>query len=213
MNKQTTAPATVAPALTAPNFDKAFRTTTRIATLSAILLVLSNFTWAYCYFAARKASEERVYVVHDQGTVAAALSSNYRPTIYEAKNHARTFMTLMHAHDAGTYSERINSALKLIDKKVGARLYNRMKKGGILEHYTRFNSRTEVQMDSVVIDTSVEPYRGSLYCRQRYLYDKEQQIIPIAADFEMVRTHRSDANPFGLLITSFDYKAYRPASQ
>jgi hypothetical protein len=34
--------------------------------------------------------------------------------------------------------------------------------------------------------------------------------IPIAADFEMIRTHRSDANPFGLLITNFDYKAYRP---
>ncbi len=213
MNHSASASASGTPGLTAPNFDKAFRTTDRIATTSAILLVLSNFVWAWCYFAARGAGGERVYVVHDQGTVAAALSGNYRPTVYEAKNHARTFMTLMHAHDAGTYSERINSALKLIDKKVGARLYNRMKKGGILEHYTRYNSRTDVQIDSVRIDMSAEPYKGAIYCRQRYLYDKEQQIIPVAADFEMVRTHRSDANPFGLLITAFDYKAYRPASQ
>jgi hypothetical protein len=213
MNRPTSAPATPAPGLQAPNFDKAFRTTTRIATLSAVLLVLSNFTWAYCYFAARKAGEERVYVVHDQGTMAAVLAGDYRPTVYEARNHARNFMTLMHAHDAGTYSERINSALKLIDKKAGARLYNRMKKGGILEHYTRYNSRTDVQIDSIRIDMSIEPYKGAIYCRQRYLYDKEQQIIPIAADFELVRTHRSDANPFGLLITAFDYKTYRPASQ
>jgi hypothetical protein len=151
-----------------------------------------------------------VYVVSDGGTVAATLTGNYRPTVYEAKNHARNFMSLMHAHDAGNYTDRINAALKLVDKKVGARLYNRMKKGGILEHYTRFNSSTEIEVDSVVVDVSVEPYKGSIFTRQLYKYDTESQLIPIAADFEMIRTHRSEANPFGLLITNFDYKAYSP---
>lgn len=198
------------PALVAPNFNKAFKTTQIIALVSVGLLVLSNVTWAVAYFTARQKGEERVYVVSDVGTVAASLASNYRPTVYEAKNHARNFMSLMHAHDAGNYADRINAALKLVDKKVGARLYNRMKKGGILEHYTRFNSRTEIEIDSVVVNMSVEPYKGSIYSRQMYRYDTESESIPIAADFEMIRTHRSDANPFGLLITNFDYKTYQP---
>jgi hypothetical protein len=196
--------------LQTPNFNKAFKTTQRIAVASVGLLVLSNFIWATAYFLSAKKGEERVYVVSDGGTAAATLLSNYRPTVYEARNHARTFMTLMHAHDAGNYTDRINAALKLVDKKVGARLYNRMKKGGILEHYTRFNSRTEIELNSVVVDMSAEPYKGSVYSRQMYKYYTESKTIPIAADFEMIRTHRSDANPFGLLITNFDYKAYRP---
>ena len=151
-----------------------------------------------------------MYVVSDGGTVAATLTGNYRPTVYEAKNHVRNFVALMHSHDAGNYVDRNNAALKLVDKKVGARLYNRMKRGGILEHYTRFNSRTEIEVDSVVVDMSVEPYKGSIYTRQLYKYDTESKLIPIAADFEMIRTHRSEWNPFGLLITNFDYKAYTP---
>jgi hypothetical protein len=202
-----------APTLAAPNFSKAFKATQRIAIAAVSLLVLSNFIWAAAYFFAGKKGEEKVYVVSDGGTVAAALVGDYRPTVYEAKNQARNFMSLMHAHDAGNYNDRINAALKLVDKKVGARLYNRMKKGGILEHYTRFNSRTEIRIDSVVVDMSIEPYKGSVYCRQLYKYDAESETIPIAADFEMIRTHRSDANPFGLLITNFDYKAYHPKSE
>ncbi len=201
------------PTLTAPNFNKAFRATQAIAITAVGLLVLSNFLWAGVYFAARRKGEERVYVVSDGGTVAATLASNYRPTIYEARNHARNFMSMMHSHDAGNYTERINAALKLVDKKIGARLYNRMKKGGILEHYTRFNSRTDIEVDSVVVDMSVEPYKGAIYTRQRYKYDTESETIPIAADFEMIRSHRSEVNPFGLLITNFDYKAYTPKSE
>ncbi|MDJ1505229.1 hypothetical protein [Xanthocytophaga agilis] len=194
----------------APDFDKTLKTTQRIATVSLLLLVVSNLLWSFIYFSAKRKGEERVYVVSDNTTLAASLASNYKPTIYEGKNHVRNFMTLMHSHDASNYADRINAALKLIDKQVGARLYNKMKQGGILEHYTRFNSRTEMEIDSVNINMSVEPYKGAIYARQKYLYDNESEIIPIAADFDMIRTHRSDANPFGLQITNFDYKAYNP---
>jgi hypothetical protein len=191
-----------------PNFNKAFKTLQWITTSSLLLGVLTNFIWAYAYFSSLRQGEERIYVVSDGGTVPAALASNYRPTVYEAKNHVKNFTILMHSHDASNYADRINAALKLIDKRVGARIYNRMKKGGILEHYTRFNSRTELQVDSVVVNMSIEPYRGSIYSQQRYIYDNQQETIPIAAEFELIRTHRSDANPFGLLITNFDYKTY-----
>lgn len=196
--------------MNAPDFNKTLKTTQRLATVSMILLVVSNLLWALIYFSAKRKGEERVYVVSDNTTLAATLVSNYRPTVYEGKNHVRNFMTLMHSHDASNYAERINAALKLIDKQVGARLYNRMKQGGILEHYTRFNSRTEMVIDSVLINMSVEPYKGAIYARQKYLYDSESEVIPIAADFELIRTHRSDANPFGLQITNFDYKSYNP---
>ncbi len=107
------------PTLTAPNFSKAFRATQAIAITAVGLLVLSNFLWAGAYFVAGKKGEERVYVISDGGTVAATLASKYHPTVYEAKNHARNFISLMHAHDAGNYNDRINAALKLVDKKMG----------------------------------------------------------------------------------------------
>ncbi len=194
--------------MNAPDFSKTLKTTQQIAYIALGLLVVTNFIWASVYFSSRKKGEERVYVVSDATTVAARLVSDNKPTVYEAKNHVRNFTTLMHSHDASTYEERINSALKLIDKQVGALLYNRMKKGGILEHYTRFNSRTDMEVDSVIVNMSVEPYKGSVYSHQFYRYDTETETIPIAADFELIRVNRSDDNPFGLQITSFDYKPY-----
>lgn len=194
----------------APDFNKTLRATQRMAQLAMLLLVASNLLWALIYFTSRSSGEERVYVVSDHTTTAASLVTNYKPTIYEGKNHVKNFFVLMHSHDASNYADRINSALKLIDKQIGARLYNKMKQGGILEHYTRFNSRTEVEIDSVRLDMSVEPYRGAIYTRQKYLYDNQSETIPIAADFEMIRTHRSEDNPFGLQIVGFDYKAYNP---
>lgn len=194
----------------APDFNKTLKTTQHLARLAMLLLVASNLVWALVYFSSRSKGEERVYLVSDNGTLSASLASNYKPSIYEGKNHVRNFMTLMHSHDASNYAERINSALKLIDKQIGARLYNKMKQGGILEHYTRFNSRTVMEVDSVTINMGIEPYRGSIYARQKYLYDTEEETIPVAADFEMIRTHRSEANPFGLQIINFDYKSYNP---
>jgi hypothetical protein len=196
-----------------PDFNKAFRALQRMGIGSLMLLALTNAGWAWAYFTSQRTGQERIYVASDGGTISAVLAKGYRPTVYEARNHIRHFATLLHAHDASTYAERLNAALKLIDKKAGSRLYNRMKKGGILEHYTRFNSRTELEIDSVVVNMSTEPYRGSVYTRQRYLYDNQSETIPIAADFELMRTHRSDANPFGLLIINWDYKNYQPQAK
>src|SRR3712207_2909024 len=89
--------------ITAPNFNKAFKSLQRLSAGALLLLGVTNLAWAYAYFTGLREGEQRVYVVSDGGTVSALLTSKYRPTVYEARNHIRNFTTLMHAHDAGNY--------------------------------------------------------------------------------------------------------------
>ncbi len=56
------------------------------------------------------------------------------------------------------------------------------------------------------------PWSGSVYIKQRIFIGGEQkEPLPLAARFNLEETNRSDANPYGLLITNFDYIAYQPA--
>jgi hypothetical protein len=192
------------------NFNKAFKSLQFISAGAVLLLFLSNFIWSYLYFTADKNSIQKVYVATDNGTMAASLAASSKPTIYEAKSHVKGFMQLMYSHDVNNFSERLNQALFLIDKEDGSRLYNDLKKGGILEYYTKFNARTEMHIDSVKVDVSIQPYKGVVYAKQSYLFDDERKLIPVAAKFDLIQTHRSDNNPSGLLLRNFVFIRYQP---
>jgi hypothetical protein len=50
-----------------------------------------------------------------------------------------------------------------------------------------------------------------VYTKQRiFIGDQQRQSLPMAARFNLIETDRSDENPYGLLITNFDYIAYNP---
>jgi hypothetical protein len=154
---------------------------------------------------------QRVYVVGSQGTQAALAASPEEHTDFELRNLVRTFAQYMFSHDQYTFKQNLDMALPLIDEMGGRRIYDGFKKGDVLGNYTKFGSRTSVTIDSIVIDGSTRPKSGRIYLKQRaFVGDRQSQPMPMGCSFRLSETNRSDKNPFGVLITNFDYFLYNP---
>jgi hypothetical protein len=132
-------------------------------------------------------------------------------SVHEARNHIRTFLSTMFAHNAANYKERVESGLHLINKAGGARIVNDFTKGQVYENYVRLGTYTTLIVDSVLIDMNTKPISGKAYARQSIYLGEDSKEYPIGIRFELVDIYRSDENPYGLLIQSFDFIPYHPS--
>ncbi|GAB4020683.1 hypothetical protein GO730_38160 [Spirosoma sp. HMF3257] len=194
----------------AVNFSKAFTALKWITIVTVLLLFISNAFWGWTYSTSLKEARQTVYVVSDKGTTAAVESPTATPSVYEARNHIKNFMRLMFSHDAETFKDRIDLAFKLINRQDGLAIYQTFREGKVLENYNRYSIRTELQIDSVTVNVSSQPYTGIVYTQQKVLYPDEVQYVPIAAKFNLIQTYRSEDNPFGLQIKEFNFIEYTP---
>lgn len=197
----------------AVNFSKAFTALKWITIAAVILLFASNAFWGWTYSNSLKQARQTVYVVSDKGTTAAVESPTATPSVYEARNHVKDFMRLMFSHDAETYKDRIDLAMKLINRQDGLAIFQTFREGKVLENYNRYNIHTELEIDSVKVNVATEPYSGMVYSKQKVIYPDEVQYVPIAAKFLLLQTYRSEDNPFGLQIKDFNFIQYNPKSE
>jgi hypothetical protein len=184
----------------------ALKKVTIITLIGAFIL---NGILVYYILSSKETQAKRVYVVTDSGTFPAILQETRKVSVYEARNHVRTFFSTLFAHDATNYKERVEAGLALIDKQSGQRIVNDFNKGEVYENYVRLGTYTTLEMDSVVIDVSTRPISGRAYARQTIFLGEESKAYPIGAKFELIETYRSDNNPYGLLIQKFDFIPYR----
>lgn len=192
------------------DFSKTFQTMRNITYLSILgsLVVISALVYWNQHL--HHKIGQKVYVVSSSGTFPAVNKDNRQVSVYEARNQVKTFMRLMFAHDAATYQDNVEAALQLIDDISGKRIYADFSKGEVRENYVRYNSHTTLEIDSVVLDMNTNPFTGKAYARQFLHYGNQQKMLPVGAKFELEPTFRSDINPFGLLITNFDFILYSP---
>jgi hypothetical protein len=151
-----------------------------------------------------------VYVVTDSGTFPALVQQERKVSVYEARNHVKTFLTTMFAHDASNYKQQVETALHLVSKTDGGRIISDFTKGKVYENYVRLGSRTHLEVDSVMIDVAKRPLSGKAYARQTIHLEGQSQDFPIAIQFELTETYRSDENPYGLLLQNMQYIHYNP---
>lgn len=182
----------------------------RLISLAALgLLIISNLVWSFTYVRGlEKAAEGKVYVVSPQGSFQAKLQKRGATTIFEARNHVEAFMRLMFSHDEMSYGDNIESALYLIEKSEGAAIFEDFQKGQVHDNYIKFGSRSELQIDSIALDMSGEPYRGAVYGRQYIIYQDERRPMPIGASFSLVKNPRNEKNPHGLLLRDWKFVLY-----
>jgi len=174
-------------------------------------LVLVALVAGFMVFRAYENSGQRVYVVGPSGSLVALAASNSTRTVYEARNLVSNFMQTMFGHDQYTYKRNLDAAIPWIDSRGGKRIYEGFRKGQVLENYVRYQARNVVEIDSVNVDMEHRPWSGTVYIKQRIFIGGEQQKpFPLAAKFNLIETNRSDANPYGMLITDFDYIPYDP---
>lgn len=190
------------------NYVKPYQALRSVAWGALLLFVLSNVGWAFAYFQLQQQGVDRVYVVGQDGTFPARLQDLDAPTVFEARNHVKGFLELMFAHDATTYDQRIELALHRIDKEDGLAIFKDFEEHQVRDNYIKHGSRSILEVDAVELNMQAEPYQGKVWARQEVIYGESQKVISISATFEIVRTRRSDANPFGLLIREWKFVPY-----
>jgi hypothetical protein len=197
----------------AKDLSTSFSTMRNLAMGSILALLLVALTAGYMVYRISEKAGQRVYVVSPTGSVAAlSQPTTETHTPYEARNLVRNFMLTMFGHDQYTFKSNLDAALPLIEGRGGRRIYDGFVRGQVLQNYERYAARNAVTVDSVLVDMSHRPWSGSVYIKQRIFIGGEQkEPLPLAAKFNLEETNRSDANPYGLLITNFDYIPYQPA--
>ncbi|UOQ83232.1 conjugal transfer protein TraK [Hymenobacter sp. 5414T-23] len=196
----------------AKNLSTSFSTMRNLAMGSVFALLLVSLAAGFLVYRAYENSGRRVYVVGQTGSVAAlSAPTTETHTAYEARNLVRNFMLTMFGHDQYTYKTNLDAALPLIEGRGGRRIYDGFTRGQVLQNYERYAARNVVTVDSVSIDMNHRPWSGRVYIKQRIFIGGEQkEPLPLAAKFNLAETNRSDANPYGMLITNFDYIPYNP---
>ena len=196
----------------AKNLSTTFSTMRNLAMGSVFALLLVSLAAGFLVYRAYENSGRRVYVVGQTGSVAAlSAPTTETHTAYEARNLVRNFMLTMYGHDQYTYKDNLDAALPLIEGRGGRRIYDGFTRGQVLQNYERYAARNVVTVDSVSIDLNHRPWSGRVYIKRRIFIGGEQkEPLPLAARFNLAETNRSDANPYGLLITNFDYIPYNP---
>jgi len=193
------------------DLNKAFSTMQLVALASAVLSTIVVVAAGFLVWYAFNVSGQRVYVVGNQGSFAALGTSAEEHTAFEARNLVRTFMTTMFSHDQYSFKQHLDLALPLIDDAGGRRIYEGFKKSDVFANYVRYGARATLSVDSVALHLERRPYTGTVYTRQRiFIGDQQSKSLPLAARFTLIETNRSEANPFGLLLSNFDYIPYNP---
>ncbi len=162
----------------------------------------------YLYVKERGKHEDKIYVISDNGRFIARQTNTDALFDFDIKNDLKVFCQNMFAYDQYNYSANIETALNLIDVPGGKRIYNDVKTSGIYENLKKFNARTTIKMDSINLDLKARPISALVYLTQTVMYSDQKIQLAIGAKMNLVSANRSEQNPFGILITNFDYIPY-----
>lgn len=176
-----------------------------------VLIVCFSFLLlavGYLFIVEKKNHENKIYVISDTGRFIARQTDNETMYDFDIKNHLKVFSTNMFAYDQYNYKSNIEVALNLVDVSGGKRIYNDVKTSGIYENLKKYNARTIIKIDSIYLDMKVRPIKADLFITQTVLYADQKAELAIGAKMDLVSANRSEENPFGILITNFDYIPY-----
>jgi hypothetical protein len=196
---------------TVQDLNKSFVTMRTMALAALALLGVVTVAAGTLLYRAYESTGQRVYVVSDTGSFAAQIGRGTGHTPFEARNLVKTFLLTMFGHDQYSFKHNLDAGLPLIEERGGRFLFESFQRGQVLQNYIRYGARQAVTVDSIHLDMNHRPITGRAYIKQTvFIGDQQSQSKPLGAKFALVETDRSDANPFGLLITDFDFIAYNP---
>ncbi len=198
---------------TVRDFNKTFKTMRLLAIICLLGFMATTVAFAFLYQRVQEYYQHQTYVITSWGTFPASYYDGRKVSRIEVQNHIETFVKNMFAHSAETYYEHINFALNLIDEESGKRIYHDFEEGDVHKNYVRYGSHTEIKLDSVVIDMKQLPVTAKFYALQEVHIGENVRTLPIAASFQVLQDYRHDKNPYGLLLTNFDFIAYPRESE
>lgn len=190
-----------------------------LISLSATLTLLAFF-FAYQWYASAKG--DVTYLVLPESThVAYKRPASITRDAFELENFTVHFLANAFAHNEFTYKDHLNRALQVMDKKSGLYLKSKFKEEEIEEVYKAYNGVSVVEVERIEVSTTVYPYEVAAYYKthlhfiglesgdEKLAADKE---APGAVYFRLTTTPRSRENPYGLLVSGFNFIAYEEES-
>jgi hypothetical protein len=193
------------------NIDKVTNRLYNLMIFSIGALVLTNVFLVVWQWQMSKDADQKVYVRSGKSVFAANLEDKADSrNIYQARGLIETFTKLVFENNAETYRENLNAALGLITSKDGQAIIRGFNEEKVLENYVKYNSFSRLKLDSIAVNMSVTPYQCTVLMQQNIVYDGKEVPNPIGAKFELMPALYSDENPFGMLITNFNYITYQP---
>lgn len=173
-------------------------------------LVFSNVFWVVWQWQVSKDADQKVYVRSGKSLFSANLeSSSDSRNVYQARGLIETFTELLFENNAENYRERLNAALTLITAKDVQAIVRGFNAEKVLENHVKYNSFSRLQVDSIAINMNIIPYQCTVLMQQIIVYDGKEVVNPIGAKFDLIPALYSDENPFGMLITNFNYITYQ----
>lgn len=196
---------------TVKDLNASFTTMRNVALACVLGLIVVVVGSGFMVYRTNENAGRRVYVVSANGSAAALALKEDVHTSFEARNLVKSFMQTMFGHDQYTFKQHLDAALPLIEGRGGRRIFEGFTQGQVLQNYQRYSARNVVDVDSIQLNMERRPYSGVVYTKQRiFIGDQQREALPLAAKFNLIETDRSNANPYGLLLTNFDYVAYNP---
>lgn len=177
------------------------------------LSVVLNIVLLIYAIQVKNESEDKVYFISEKAAYKGMpIEQNIRSE-YEVKNHAYMFMYYMFSYDKITYEKHVDKALHLIDNVSGKEIYNQFKEKKVLDNLQKYDTKTEIEVDSIFVNSRVVPIEVKVYAKRYLIYSDHVGLQPIGAKFGVMQSFRSDVNPHGLQIVNFEFFSYDRAIQ
>lgn len=187
------------------DIERAFRHI-RIFTLTVIICsALVTAICVYLSFDSAEKSSQKVYILAS-GKVLEAYASERRENIaVEARDHIKTFHRLFFtlAPDEKVITANISHALYLADV-TAKKTYQDLRESGFYAGVISGNVSQEIQIDSVKLDASTQPYAFECRAIQRIIRPTSIVSRSLVTRGYLRPVERSDNNPHGFLIERWE---------
>lgn len=188
------------------NIETSFKQIRIIAIVFVVLCAgITGYTvWNSYDFA--EAQRQKIYVLDEGKSLMLALSqdlSQNRPV--EAREHIKRFHELFFtlSPDKNAIESNINRALFLVDKSA-FRYYQDMSEKGYYNRIVSGNINQVIQIDSVICNFDIYPYKVATYARQMIIRASNATERSLVTRCELINSVRSDNNPHGFTMERFE---------
>ena len=182
------------------------RQTMYITIISLTVITLSLFS--VLIYKMYKA-EQKIYVISDSGRFQATKTEDAVVYDFDLKNHVKLFINNMFGYDQYNYSNHVDLSLGLIDDYYGKYIFNNLRDNEVFDNMKKFNMMFKVSIDSVKINMNKRPYECSAYFKSKMYYSDQMKVNPVAFTCKLTEVQRSENNPFGFIISNFNYINYQ----
>ena len=145
--------------------------------------------------------QDRIYILAGDKALEAYASSRKDNVMVEAKDHVAMFHQYFFSLDPDDkmIDANIKKALYLVDASA-KKQYDNLKEIGYYSNIISGNISQQVSVDSVLVDTKVQPYYFKYYGKQKIIRPNSIVTRNLITEGHLRNVARSDHNSHGFLI-------------